>query len=327
MATISNRKNQWQARVRRKGHPTETRSFKTRREAEKWARSIEAAMDKGVYTSISQSLRSTLGDLIERYLTEVTPKLKGAKEDTIRLKAMKRNKLCAYAVSEVTPHRIAQYRDERLQQVRANTVIRELAYLSSVINHARREWGVNLENPVSLVRKPTSPPGRDRVLAFDEQARLLDALQPIGRRSTWILPLVLLALETAMRRGELLALNWADIDQKKRVAVLRETKNGEGRVVPLSTKAIEVLQTIPHSLSGKVFPINSFAVAASFERAVLRSGIADLRFHDLRHTAITRLAEKLPNVIELAAVSGHKSLRMLQRYYHPKAEDLAKKLG
>ena len=327
MASISYRNNRWQVRVRRKGHPTETRSFGTRQDAEKWARALEADMDRGVYVPVGEAQRITLGDLIERYLIEVTPTLKGAKEDTIRLRAMMRHPMCQLLLMAVTPTKVAKLRDERLQQVSSSTVIRDLACLSAIISHARREWSINIENPVSRVRKPSAPVGRDRVLSNAEEAQLLEALRPTGRRSPWLHPLVVLALETAMRRGELLGLRWQDVNLVKRTATLHDTKNGEGRVVPLSSRAVEVLQTLPRSISGHVIPMTPFAACAAFDRATDRAKIDGLRFHDLRHTAITRMAEKLPNVIELAAVSGHKSLRMLQRYYHPRAEDLAHKLG
>ena len=327
MASFSYRGNRWQVRVRRKGHPTETRSFSARQDAEKWARALEADMDRGVYAPVGEAQRITLGDLIKRYLIEVTPTLKGAKEDTIRLRAMMRHPMCNLALTAVTPTKIAKFRDERLQKVSSGTVIRELAYVSAIINHARREWSINIENPVSRVRKPSSPAGRDRVLTSVEEVRLFEALRPTGRRSPWLLPLVVLALETAMRRSELLGLRWQDVNLGKRTASLHDTKNGEGRVVPLSSKAVEILQALPRSICGRVIPLTSFAASAAFDRATERADIKGLRFHDLRHTAITRMAAKLPNVIELAAVSGHKSLRMLQRYYHPRAEDLAQKLG
>lgn len=327
MASIRQHGNGWQARVRRKGHPDEARSFATRQEAQKWARAVEVAMDRGAFISSSVAERVTLAEIIERYRKTVTPSLKGAKEDAIRLRALMRYPMCRLAMTAVTPSRVAQFRDERLRQVSAGTVIRELAYLSAIINHARREWGVNIENPVSRVRKPSAPPGRDRVLTRIEEDRLLDALRPSGRRSPWVLPLVVLALETAMRRGELLALRWDDAHLSNRTATLHDTKNGEGRVVPLSSRAVEVLQGLPRSITGRVIPMSSFAVCAAFKRATARAGIEGFRFHDLRHSAISRMAEKIPNVIELAAVSGHKSLRMLQRYYHPRAEDLAQKLG
>ena len=201
MASFSYRNNRWQVRVRRKGHATETRSFTTRQDAEKWARALEADMDRGTYLPLGEAQRITLGDLIERYLIEVTPTLKGAKEDTIRLRAMMRHPMCKLVLTAITPTCIARYRDERLHKVSPGTVIRELAYISSVINHARREWSINTENPVGRVRKPSAPPGRDRVLTSAEETRLFEALRPTGRRSPWLYPLVVLALETAMRRG------------------------------------------------------------------------------------------------------------------------------
>lgn len=327
MASFRMHGNRWQARVNRKGHPAAVRSFLTRQDAERWARSIEIEMDRGSFVSHTEAQRTTLGELVERYMKEVTPTLKGAKEDLIRLTAMKRNPLCQVSATALTPARLAKYRDERLASVSAGTVIRELAYLSSIINHARREWALHIQNPVTLVKKPTSPKGRERILSQQEQTRLFDAVQPTGRRSPWLLPIVRVALETAMRRGELLALQWKHVNLQQRVAVLETTKNGDRRVVPLSSKAVETLATLPHSIDGRVFPMTACAVSAAFDSAAVRACLTDLRFHDLRHTAITQMADKLPNVIELSAVTGHKSLKMLQRYYHPSAQDLAKKLG
>jgi integrase len=130
-----------------------------------------------------------------------------------------------------------------------------------------------------------------------------------------------------MRRGELLSLTWDNVDLKKQIAFLPETKNGETRTVPLSSRAVAVLEALPRSIGGKVFPTTPAALKKAFERACAGAGITNLHFHDLRHEATSRMSEKLPNLIELAAVTGHKDLRMLKRYYHPRAEDLARKLG
>jgi integrase len=253
--------------------------------------------------------------------------MKGATEDTIRLKAMMRKPIARWSMANLSASRIAAFRDERLKEVSAGTVIRELAYLSAIINHARREWGINMLNPVQMVRKPPSPQARARVLNDEEVARLLQALEPVGRRSYWTKPAVQLALATAMRRGELLSLRWEHIDLQARSAFLPDTKNGETRTVPLSTAAVQVLVEMPKHISGVVIPVNFFTLDAAFKRARKRAGLDDVWFHDLRRTAITRMAEKLPNVIELAAVSGHKSLMVLKRYYRPTAAGLAQKLG
>ena len=130
-----------------------------------------------------------------------------------------------------------------------------------------------------------------------------------------------------MRRSELLGLRWEHIDFVRRTIFLQLTKNGTSRTVPLSTHAIQILTEMPRNIDGRVFPVTHEVVSQAFNRARKRAGVEDVRFHDLRHMAITRLAEKLPNLIELSAVSGHKSLMVLKQYYRPSASDLAIKLG
>jgi integrase len=284
-------------------------------------------MDRGTYESREAADSTTLGDLIGRYLNEVVSGTRSARDDAIRLRALQRQRISQLWMSSVTPAQVAAFRDERLCAVKPATVVRELAYLSAIINHARREWGIHCANAVQLVKKPAQPLGRDRTLEPDERRRLLDELAPAGRRNPWMRPLVLLALETAMRRGELLALRWNKVDLARRVAHLDLTKNGDRRAVPLSSVAADLLEELPRSICGRVFPIGAAAVDKSFGRALARAGIEDFRFHDLRHTAITSMATKLPNVIELSAVTGHRSLRMLQRYYHPDPAALALKIG
>lgn len=327
MASIRFRSNKWQARVSRKGEQSLVKTFQTREDAEKWARSIEVEWDKGTYQNTYHAHKTVFSELIERYLREVTPLMRGAKADTIRLKAILKRPISKVNILLLNSSRIAKYRDERLQEVSAGTVIRELAYFSSIINHARREWNINIANPVLLVKKPPSPQGRNRVLSYQEEMQLLNACEPKANRNIYTRPFVILALETAMRRSELLNLRWENINYSKRTAFLQLTKNGDSRTVPLSTRAIETLQMLPISIDGRVLPINFAALEANFKRAKDRANIQDLRIHDLRHTAVTRLAEKLPSLIELSAVSGHKSLAMLKRYYHPRAEDIAKKLA
>jgi integrase len=327
MASFRQHGNGWQVRIRRQGYPDQTKSFETKADAEKWARALESEIDKGQFINVSDAQRTTLGDVIARYLAEVTPSMKGASEDTIRLKAIMRKPIARWSMANLSAARIAGFRDERLKEVSAGTVIRELAYLSAIINHARREWGINVPNPVQMVRKPQSPQARARVLADEEVARLLKALEPVGRRSHWTKPIIQLALATAMRRGELLSLSWEHVDLQGRTAFLPDTKNGDSRTVPLSTAAVQVLAGLPRHIGGVVFPVKAFTLDAAFKRGVRRARLEEVRFHDLRRTAITRMAEKLPNVIELAAVSGHKSLMVLKRYYRPSMLELAQKLG
>jgi integrase len=250
------------------------------------------------------------------------------KEDRYRLGAMMRHWISSLTMIQLTPAKVAQYRDERLKKVSAGAVIRELAYISSIINHSRREWGINMTNPVPFVKKPPSPQGRNRKLNNDELECLFKACTPrVKNGNIWVLPIVKFALASAMRRGEILGLRWHEVDFQKRTAHIPITKNGASRTVPLSSEALAILQGLPRSLDGRVFSINGPNLSLHFEKARTKAKITDFHFHDLRHMAITRMAEKLPNLVELSAVSGHKSLAMLKRYYHPDPALLAHKLG
>lgn len=327
MATIRSRSGTWQARVRRLGYPEESASFATKAEAQAWARNIEAAMDRGTHQAAHEGRDLLLKEVLKRYKQEVTPTKRGAKREGEGIDFMIRQKVAQYSMATLTPGIVAAYRDERLKTVGAGTIIRELSILSAIISHARSEWGVPTPNPCALVRKPATPQGRSRLLTAEEEARLLDELRPIKRRSPWMVPLVVLALETAMRRGELLAMRWEYINLEAQTVVLPITKNGTARTVPLSLKSVATLRALQTGSSGPVFPISYMTMHNCFVNACKRAGIVNLRFHDLRHSATSRLAEKLPNVIELAAVTGHQTIQMLKRYYHPKAETLAQKLG
>lgn len=305
MASIRQRAGVWQARIRRKGYPDEVSSFNTKAEAQAWARSLETAMDQGAHQATHSARSILLSDLLRRYGEEVSPTKRSEKREQQTIHFMLRHKMAAYSMEKLTPSVVARYRDERLKSVAPATIIRELSILSSVISHARKEWGLPTTNPCALVRKPASPQGRSRLLSSDEEARLIAELQPVRRRSPWMAPLVLLALETAMRRGELLSLRRENLNLSAQTAYLPMTKNGTARIVPLSKKAVAILQALPTAACGMVFPLSYMVVNNCFVAACKRAEIVDLHFHDLRHTATTRLAEKLPNVIELACVTGH----------------------
>jgi integrase len=232
--------------VRRKGYPDEVASFNTKSEAQIWARGIESAMDQGLHQSINAAKELLFADLLRRYRHEVTPSKRGAQRESESIQFMLRQKISGYSMANLTPVAIASYRDERLKTVGAGTIIRELSILSSIITHARKEWGLPMANPCALVRKPPTPQGRARLLTSTEEAKLLHELKPVRRRSPWMLPLVILALESAMRRGELLALQWENIDLDLQTALLPLTKNGLSRKVPLSKKAVAILVGLPN---------------------------------------------------------------------------------
>ncbi|MBU1362889.1 MAG: site-specific integrase [Gammaproteobacteria bacterium] len=351
MATIRKRGAKWQARVQIKGFDQVAKSFSSRADAEAWGKITESEMIRGAYIKRSDAEQTTLADALDRYEREVSASKRGATQEAMRIKAWKAHRLAKKTLAALRGADFAQYRDQRLKDAAPATVRLELAILGNMFNVARKEWGYEgLTNPIEAIRLPSVQNSRSRLFYDGEEALLLDALVPVTRgengrvsagcRNSWLRPLILLALETAMRRGELLSLRWENIRLTERVAHLPMTKNGTSRYVPLSTKAVEIFKSLPRALRGPVFTISANAINLGFVRAVERARLAylesggtdsrmlvDLHFHDLRHVAITRIAEKLPNIVELAAVSGHQDVRMLKRYYHPRAEDLARKLG
>jgi integrase len=315
---------QYQAQVRREGFPAQSKTFETRRDAEKWVRSVEREMDTGSFIPRDEAARTTIKDLANRYREELTPKMRGQRQEESRLKAVE-EKFGDFNLSAVTPAMVAKWRDGLSKKLAPQTVQHYLAVLNRLYKAAARDFGIPLPlgNPVAAVRMPTISNARDRRLEGDEEKRLFAALD--ASRGKHLKSVVQLALETAMRRGELLTMRWEHVDLKRRVVHLPETKNGTPRDVPLSTKAVAVLEGLPRHITGRVFDTSETAITEGFQRAAKSACIPDFRFHDLRHEATSRLAEKL-QMHELGKVTGHKSPRMLMRYYHPRAEDLAKKL-
>ena len=322
----------WQAQIRRKGYPTQTKSFTTRAAAEQWVRSIESEMDLGVFVSRHEAENTTVAELLDRYLQEYTVHKRGAHSETCRVRCLIRHPLAKRFVATVRGVDIARYRDERLKNVLPGSLRRELTILSQMFEVARKEWGVYVHNPVRDVKLPTETGARNRRFRDagtgpdSEEHRLLVACR--RHRNPYLAPIVRLALETAMRQGELVAIRWQHVDLKRRTAFLPKTKNGHSRTVPLSTAAVDILTAMPRSISGQVFPgVTTEAIKKAFILSTKRAGIEDFHFHDLRHEAISRLFERGLNIMEVASISGHKDLRMLQRYTHLRAEDLALKLG
>lgn len=310
-----------------KGYPPQSKTFNTKIEAETWAKTLESEMLRGVFVSRAEAERTTLGEALDRYAREVTKHKKGAAQELIRIAAWKRHPLAQRYLATIRSIDFAGYRDSRMANGMAPATIRlELAIISNLFTVARKEWGMeSLGNPVADIRKPKVDNARERRLHGDEEMRLTAALD--GCTNPYIKPLVLFALETAMRQGELLSLDWRHVDVKKLRAWLPDTKNGEGRAVPLSSRAIAVLSALPRAISGRVFDTTAMAVKLAFPRACKRAGIEDLHFHDLRHEAASRFFEHGLNIMEVASITGHKDLKMLKRYTHLRAEDLAKKLG
>ena len=325
MASLRKHGNKWQARIIRRGYAPLSKSFTTKPDAERWARKIESQIDQGIYIDTAEAQRITIVDIIERYRLAVTPKKKGAKQEGYRLNVIKRTKLSHLTLAKIRSADIVKFRDERLIVAAANTVKNELNTLSAIFEYARCELGLIATNPCTAVKRPTLPNGRKRRLLPGEEDALLSACR--SSRAWYLSSIVILALETGARLGELTKLNFKDIDLNRAVAHLRDTKNGDDRVIPLSKTALECLRAMPRSIDGRLIGAQTESVKQAFRAAVKRSGIVDLHFHDMRHEAVSRLFERGLNVMEVASISGHKTLQMLKRYTHLKAEDLALKLG
>jgi len=320
MATYIQRKNGWLVQIRRKGHESISRTFNTKSEGERWALTIESGMGVGTYVDNRETLSVTLAECLGRYATEIIPSKKGAPRDLVRCKFWQREALAKKTIGTIKQTDVALWRDARIASgLSGSTVKKDLAMLSHVFTIAIKEWGYPLTNPVALIRKPKADAGRDRRL-YDGEEELL-----INNASDELRAFIILAIETAMRRGEIHGLKKAWI--KGRVAHLPDTKNGSARSVPLSKRALEAINSLPLRMDGSLWEFKLDTYTQQFAKLCDRLEITDLVFHDLRHEATSRLFEKGLDVMQVKSITGHKSMQMLARYTHFKADELARLLG
>ena len=326
--------------IRKRGWPATIKTFRTKRDAQDWARRTEDEMVRGVYIDRAGSDRILLKNALDRYLREVssTKRESTAYAEQHKAKALKA-KLGAYSLAAITPDLVAEYRDERLEAGKSPSTVRlELSLLSHLFTIAIKEWRVGLfYNPVSNIRKPAPAKGRDRRLTADEEQALFKACDKHSNPMLgWI---ARIALFTAMRAGEIKSLTRQQVNLQKRTVYLSETKNGSARTVPLTREATDVFRV---ALSNPVRPFDidlifwgepgrdgkrrPYEFRPAWHRTLKEAGINGLRFHDLRHEAVSRLVEVGLGDQEVAAISGHKSMQMLKRYTHLRAEDLVARL-
>lgn len=270
---------------------------------------------------------------LDQYKTKVSILKKGFAQEKYRIEQISKSFLGRKVPKNVTSVDIATYRDQRLSQINprtkkplsTSTVRLELSLLSNFFDIGRIEWGICDSNPVANVRKPKAPPGRDRRLTPREERLILRYCH--NHVNPELYSIVILALETAMRQGEILKLRWEHLNLKTRIAHLPETKNGTKRDVPLSVKGRDALIRLGTKTNGKVFNYTPEGVKSSWRFMLIKIGIENLHFHDLRHEAISRLFELgTLDMMEISAISGHKSLSMLKRYTHLKMGRLVRKL-
>lgn len=318
----------YRARVRIKGHPVLIQSFASKTLAMKWKRDTESAIERGAFTYEKPGNKHTLSELIDRYIEKVLPtKPKNARNVRQHLLWWKQE-LGSNFLSDIKPNLISQKRDDLLSSPTCKnrprsptTVVRYLASLSHAMSIAVRDWEWMQENPILKISKPKISNERTRFLSGEERMRLIRACQ--DSESKGLYPVVILALSTGMRRGEILNLKWSDVDLDRGAILLQTTKNGERRFVPLVGIALDLLKSryinpptnslvfpAPHSPSK---PIN---IRSAWETALAKAGISNFRFHDLRHTAASYLAMNQASLLEIGTLLGHKTVQMTKRYAH-----------
>jgi integrase len=320
MATIRNRNGRWHVQIRKANARSLSRTFTYRKDAELWVRESEREIELGsCVRSRQEMLNDTLEDLFVRYEREIGVHKKSYTVERYYVRRILAQPFSKVPLHQLTPAYIQTWIDGQRKTHRPSSIARSAAFLSSVLNLSIRRWQYPMQNPLDMVGKPpVKPPNITRITK--------DVLETLYQPDSFVGWLVVFALETAMRRGEILSLTWQDIDKDKRLAYLRDTKNGHPRFVPLTDRAIEA---ISHSdtCNQRVFPMTGNAVQLAWKRLKKRHGIEGVRFHDLRHEAISRFFDMGLTVPEVASISGHRTVSMLFRYAHADIDVLKNKLN
>lgn len=323
MATFAERKNgRWQAKIRKNGHKL-SKTFKRKSDARRWATQIEASIDNSVFESSHEAENICIHTLLDRYFDEVFADKKSVRN--LRYKTNQLKKILGHLkLIELTVHVAREFKQYRLECVKKDTVRKELLLLKKMIRYAMTEWQIHLPkgNPFDSISLPEKGKSRDRRLEIGEESKLIEAALEYGGVMADI---IAIAVQTGMRRGEIVSMKWDNFDPLSSTIYLSDTKNGDSRTVPLSPIAVETLCSQPQN-SELIFNIRGDSVGQAFRRITERADIKNLRFHDLRHEATSRFFEIGLQLMEVSAITGHKDLAMLKRYTHLRPTDLAQKL-
>ncbi|MEQ1933617.1 MAG: site-specific integrase [Fimbriimonadaceae bacterium] len=326
MATIRKRGDKFQVQVRRFGVGSFTKSFHQLKDARAWARQTEIQADRHDLPSDRRALAQiTLGQLVARYRDTVSIDKRGHAVERIRLNTFLLHPICRRTLSEMSPAHFAAYRDERLQDIKPASLKRQLGTIHHLFKVAKDEWGIPLrDNPLDKLKLKAPDDRRERRLRSGEFDRLLASASRC--RNELIEHIIQFSVETGMRRGEILAIEWGHVNEDARSLLVPSTKNGYARTIPLTKIALALLHSVRRAGEERVFPITANAFRLAWERVRRKAGIVDLHFHDLRHEAISRLFEKGLTTPEVALISGHRDMRMLFRYAHATRERVLEKL-
>ena len=313
--------------IRLEGHPQQSKTFSNLKEAKQWSTITEFEIRKGYYVSTDDAEKLTVANIIDRYTEEVLPQQK-SKRQSISSSRIIKSHIGDYSLLKLSRSVCASYRDKRLKSVSPSTVKKEISLLSRVINVAIKDWGIFLPhgNPINSIRKPTENKSRNRRLENNELNLLLSS------SSDFMKNVIVLLVNTAIRRGELCKIQFNHINFEHQTLLLKDTKNGDDREIPLTKKSIESINQLINinPLCKKepmpIVAITPDGITRMFQKLCLRLNIEDLRLHDLRHEATSTLFEHGLNIMEVSSITGHKDLKMLKRYTHLKATNTLKKL-
>lgn len=334
MATFVKKGNRILVRVRIANIPGESKSFEDMGEAEQWAFDTEARLRSGLGAPNPEKILvrehmevHTLDAGLNRYKDTVTVKKKGAKQEANRIELIQRKypRLCAKNMVDITRADLRNFRDSLIfQGYKAATVIHYMTVIANVLKKAKKEWGYErIDNPFEI-EKPSINNSRDRRMSNEEWQRFLRACDQ--HRNGWLRSYVDLAVETTMRRSELVNLTWEAVNFEQRTIYLEDSKTGR-RYVPLSSAAIERLKKMRGgSATGRLFDVSPDGATQAIQGACRRAKIPDFRLHDLRHEGTSRLFEKGLTAVEAKSVTGHRTTQMLERYTHISNEHVLKKL-
>jgi integrase len=329
----------WRAVIRRTGYKVRSAILPSKKLAETWAREIEAEMDSRRYKDPDKHAKDSVGSIFEKFRDEACPARKGGRWEIVRInKLLREAEFMQRRITELKSADIREWRNARLRQVSPQSVNREMNLVSSVFTHAIEEWDYAFPgNPVHEVGRPDGGGGKPRYRRWsDDELKAIcaaagyDANTPPTGGVEYVPWALMLMIETAMRPGEFCAAKVGDVNLKGRCLVLHDSKNGDARKVPLSTRAVEILKVLTSGKTAdqQLIPMTSQSLSCRYREVRTKAGLkgANLRFYDGKHEAISRLSKKFANVLELSAVTGHRSLQSLKHYYNPTVEDLASKL-
>lgn len=342
MASIQKRGSTYRARVIRRGYPTQSKTFNTRIEATKWARGIEAQIDEGSFRDLRRQAPCILDEIVSfpdatnRYIETHSIHKKNFRSESGILKTLAKRWMHKTVV-EVNKQEVLALRNELVSLGRSgDTINHYFNAISKLYQMLADELSLDVTNPTTAIKRMPQSKGRNKRLTGEAEVLFFECCAKT--HPPQLLNIVKLAIETGMRRGELMNVQWSDVDQQHRRIYLNKTKNGESRQVPLTLKAVEIINNLKAQgiVSEKIFLCSLPSLRKGFHNARKkalsewsgrgRNPFEDFRFHDLRHEALSRLSDGGLNAIELAHISGHKTLAMLKRYTHPSHQAIFDKL-